>query len=272
MSRINVAALLVAALLLLGNLAAIGTAGRERAKRAVCLGNLKQLTGAWRTFAEDHDGQLVIGAAGVYRLSDGVLIAPWIGPCWAGRYAAGEYLPEADQHEGIKEGTLWPYIEELNLYRCPSGHPDVRVSYAIVDAMNGLSRSGTASGGQGVRVGETVLWVQKLGEIIAPGPRERMVFIDMGHPVPNGFSCHYEVEAWWNDPPVRHDDNTTVSFADGHAEYWPWKGAETVAYGRRDGSVYDISNRSPQTPEGREDLHRLQRAMWGRLGYEPTQP
>jgi len=271
-TRSDVVVFSIAALLLLTNLAAIGTAGRERAKRAVCLSNLKQLTTAWRQFANDHDGRLVNGMAGMARVSGSVVQEGWVGACWPSNYLADEQLPEAIQREGIKSGALWPYIEELNLYRCPSGHPGAMVTYAIVDAMNGLSRSGTASGGKSVRIGETTLWVRNLDEIVTPGPGERMAFIDTGRPIPGSFSCHYEREAWWDDPPVRHDENTTVSFADGHAKYWQWKGAETVAYGRRNDETHWGGDRAPETAEGQEDLHRLQRAVWGRLGYEPMEP
>ena len=263
MSNPDVVVILVVTVFLLGNLGA---------KRAVCLSNLKQLTVAWRQFASDHDGQLVNGMAGMARVSASVVQEGWVGVCWRGNYLADEQLPKAIQREEITSGALWPYIEELNLYRCPSGHPGAMVTYAIVDAMNGLSRSGTASGGKGVRLGETTLWVRNLDEIVTPGPAKRIVFIDTGRAIPGSFSCHYEREAWWDDPPIRHNDGTTASFADGHVEYWQWKGAETVAYGRRNDSVYQINNRTPQTAEGQEDLHRLQRAVWGRLGYEPAEP
>jgi len=266
MRRSDVAAFLVATALLLGNLAAIGTAGRERAKRAVCLSNLKQLTGAWQAFADDHDGQLVNGAAGIQRSN----ADPWVGRCWASNYAAGKLLPEAIQQQEIREGALWPYTGDLKLYRCPSGYAGEMLNYTIVDSMNGLSRMGTTYAGEGKRIGDTVLWVQNMDEIIAPGPAERMVFIDAGWIVPDSFSTHYTLEAWWDDPPVRHNDGATVSFADGHTEYWQWKGSDTVEYGRHSDRDHRVNNYAPQTAEGREDLHRLQRAVWGRLGYEPS--
>jgi prepilin-type processing-associated H-X9-DG protein len=268
MSRTNVAALLVTALLLLGNLAAIGTAGRERAKRAICLSNLKRLTGAWEAFASDHDGQLVNGAAGISRISGGVVFEPWVGRCWASNYAAGKQLPEAIQQQEIREGALWPYTGDLKLYRCPSGYAGEMLNYSIVDSMNGLSRMGTTSLGKSKRIGDTVLWVRNLSEIITPGAGERMVFIDAGWVAPDSFATHYTLEAWWDDPPIRHNDGATVSFADGHTEYWQWTGTDTVEYGRRSDRDHRVNHYAPQTAEGRADLHRLQRAVWGRLGYE----
>jgi prepilin-type processing-associated H-X9-DG protein len=269
-TRSDVAVFLVVALFLLGNVAAIGTAGRERAKRTICLSNLKQLTQAWRQFADDHDGQLVNGMAGILRMSKGQLDKPWVGKCWADNYAAGKHLDEDIQREEIQDGALWPYLQELNLYRCPSGYAGEMLNYTIADGMNGLTRIGTTYGGKSVRVGDTVLWIRNFDEIITPGPDKRMVFIDEGWITPDSFNTHYTLEAWWDDPPIRHNDGTTVSFADGHTEYWQWKGADTIEYGRRSDGVHMGGSRTPQTAEGREDLHRLQRAVWGRLGYEPT--
>lgn len=256
--------------LILMTLGAAGRQGRERAKRAVCLSNLKQLTQAWRQFADDHDGNLVNGAAGIYSPYG----AAWVGKCWADDWPSGGQLPEDQQHHGIREGAMWPYVEELRTYRCPSGYTGERLNYAISDGMNGLSRTGTTTVAQGktvgLRVADTVVWVQNLSEIISPGPGERMVFIDRGWIAPDSYSTHYRWEAWWDDPPVRHNDGATVSFADGHAEHWQWKGADTVEHGWRSDRGHFTNNYAPQTAEGREDLHRLQRAVWGRLGYEPT--
>jgi len=67
--------------------------------------------------------------------------------------------------------------------------------------------------------------------------------------------------------------------ADGHAEYWKWKGRETVAGMSREvlvsnGRGFDEllpKDYEPQTEEGLYDLQRLQRATWGRLGYPPEE-
>lgn len=268
---VDLAILAFCAVLLVACLGAIGTSGRERAKRAVCLSNLKQLTQAWRQFADEHDGNLVNGAAGIHMVG----AEPWVGRCWSSYYQSGGQLPESEQTTGIRQGTLWPYVEGLNLYRCPSGCAGEMLNYSIADGMNGLSRTGTrtvvAGKTQGVRVGDTVVWIQNLSEILSPGPAERMVFIDEGFITPDSYNTHYRQETWWDDPPVRHNDGMTASFADGHAEHWQWKGIDTIEWGRFSEQRHVSNNRLPQTLDGFEDLHRLQRAVWDRLGYEPTQ-
>ena len=52
----------VIALLMALLVPALGAA-REQARRAVCLSNLRQLTTAWPTYADEHGGRLVSGHA-----------------------------------------------------------------------------------------------------------------------------------------------------------------------------------------------------------------
>ena len=83
------------------------------------------------------------------------------------------------QKTNIEAGALWPYVKELGLYSCPTGTRGELVTYAVMDAANGLNRSGqgTATAGEGTqtavgkRVGRTVLWLKKVSDISSPGPR-----------------------------------------------------------------------------------------------------
>jgi prepilin-type processing-associated H-X9-DG protein len=68
---------------------------------------------------------------------------------------------------------------------------------------------------------------------------------------------------------VRHGDGTNLSFADGHSEYWKWRGIDTVKQGR-DRDRAHPGQFQPETPEGYRDLYRLQKATFGRLGYDPS--
>ncbi len=261
----------------------VGEEGRERAKRAVCLANLRQLTSAWSLYADQNDGRIVNGDAGSWRrqnstMPDGSKVTlveqPWVGMTWRNPYNT-PYVPntgptDAEKRRGIEEGALWPLVGSTRVYKCPVGRPYDWVHYAIVDAMNGMYRTGTATGGflagVGVRVDRTTLWIKKMSEIDLPTPAERMVFIDQGATMPSSFAVHYTKGSWWDDPPARHNDGATVSWADGHGSYLRWKAAETIAYGRKY-QDYSGIGLTPQTPEGIRDLQDLQRAVWGRLGY-----
>ena len=225
---------------------------REQGKRAVCLNNVKQLTLAWILYADDNDGKLVNGMGGVDRSKE----KAWVGMC---RANGSEKLPEDQQIIAIQEGALWPYCKVLKLYRCPTGFQGELLTYAAMDGVNGKPREGTAKPG---------VWVKKRAEI--RNPPYRMVFIDEGYVTADSYATHYVEERWYDDPTVRHGDGTNFSFADGHSEYHKWKGIETIKLGRAQNRTYINSRFSPQTDEGKRDLHYVQRGCWGGLGYEPT--
>ena len=247
----DIVIVLVCLIFLIINLGAISSGGRRRAKRAVCLTNLRQLTLAWTQYANDNDGFIVNGAAGIDRPSE----PPWVGSFFSNG-------PEA----AIKSGALWPYCQELKLYRCPIGYPREVLTYAIVDGMNGLQRSGTIEG---------VHWIKNLEQILEPG--ERIVFIDIGWVTPDSYAVYFDREFWWDNPPARHGGGTSVSFADGHSEWHRWKGKWTVAKGT---SLYNSGPAYPGEPINGEfipatiddfhDLYWTQRGCWGELGYSPT--
>ncbi|MCP4257204.1 MAG: type II secretion system protein [Planctomycetes bacterium] len=251
---------------------------REQGKRAVCLSHLKQLALVWIMYADDNDGYIVNGAAGHNGTPTDARHPnekPWVGACWSPNYASGEQLPEAQQIEQIKIGALWPYCKNLKLYGCPTGYRGEMLSYAIVHSMNGNPPAGTYNEIRGRRIPKKEdgvwLWVKNRSQIYPPAPAERTVFVDEGWATSYSYAVHYVQEAWWDDPAVRHGDGTTFAYADGHSEYWKWKGIDTVKMGRsRDRS--HPGNYTPESAEGFNDLYKMQKATFGRLGYQPSQP
>ncbi len=232
---------------------------REQGQRAACLSNLKQLTAAWIMYADENDNKIVAGSTGrggehnVPAKEDG-----WVH--WAGYSDA---TTEQAQIQAIKDGALFAYCKTEKLYKCPSGMRGEMRTYAIVDAMNGWPT-------------KPDLIVKNRMRIDHPG--ERTVFVDEGWVTLASWSIPYDRESWWgstpsvsgllnnrnNDcPPVRHGDGTDFSFADGHSEYWKWLDRRTVEYGLM------LAGTNPLQP-GNPDLHRVQKAVWGKLGYVPV--
>ncbi|MCX5638102.1 MAG: hypothetical protein NTX52_10490, partial [Planctomycetota bacterium] len=110
----------------------------------------------------------------------------------------------------------------------------------------------------------TVLWVKNRSEITIPPPASRAVFIDVGRAIPDSYAVHYDNPRWWDPPSVRHNDGANLSFADGHTEHWKWQGMDTIAAGKMTNPMHQFQ---PVTAAGREDLQRMQKTVWGRLGY-----
>jgi prepilin-type N-terminal cleavage/methylation domain-containing protein/prepilin-type processing-associated H-X9-DG protein len=234
---------------------------REQGQRAVCLSDLKQLSLAWIMYADENDNKIVAGSTGkggennVPLKEDG-----WVR--WAGY---SDTTPDALQIQAIEEGALFPYCQTAKLYQCPSGLRGEMRTYAIVDAMNGWPT-------------KPELIIKNRMRIARPG--ERLVFVDEGWTTLASWSVPYGRESWWGStviqagilaadnrhkdpPPVRHGDGTCFSFADGHSEYWKWRDQRTIDYGKM------TPGADPVQP-GNPDLHRVQQAYWGELGYEPV--
>jgi prepilin-type N-terminal cleavage/methylation domain-containing protein/prepilin-type processing-associated H-X9-DG protein len=259
---------------------------KEQGQRAVCHGNLKNLTLAWLMYADENDGKIVNGAGGFHYLkggshvpdgtNPGIIERAWVGRGWGqnwnNRNVDNTGMTEREQKAAIREGALWPVANEYGCYKCPTGRKNEAVTYAIVDAMNGLYRGGTTastSGGHpgavGRRIGNTVLWVKRRTEIASPPAAERMLYIDEGAMTPDSFAVHYNQNQWWDDPPVRHGDGTTLAWADGHVSHLKWRASETIDRARQTSDYYGGGGFSPQTDEGIDELRQFRKWVWGKI-------
>jgi len=281
--------------LLMAILIPVLRSARELGRRAVCLSNLRQLTLAWLAYAAEYDSKIVDGGAFGTHTRGRLTVKGWAGTAFLPRNSQSR--AELIKHHD--KGALWPWIKDIDIYRCPRGRPGHAITYTIVVSANGRNNvEGTYVPGRGghpisrgsdfyvigKRIGSTVLRLTKLTDIVSPGAGQRAVFIDTGQS-DSDFYVHYLYLMWKNNPaPIHHRDGVTLSMADGHAEYWKWKGRETVVnmprklfplreytnlfYEMLEGpAVPGWKGYEPQTEDGLYDLQRLQRATWGRLGY-----
>lgn len=220
-------------------------AAREHGNRAVCLSHLRQLNLAWIQYADDYDGKIP-GADINYPTTDA--------PDWWVHWPddGAEDSTEEQWEEALRAGQMYPYCKDFKLYKCPNAPKRYRLSYAIVDSMNGYAgRNGE---------GNEYLCMKNINNIERPA--ERMVFLDESPPSPGSWGIGCVVEGW-NDPvPKLHSKGTTFSFADGHSEFWKWQDPRTL-------EVSGYSETGTIQP-GNKDLHRVQKAAWGTLLYTPS--
>ena len=215
---------------------------KEQGQRAVCLSNVKQLTFSWLMYAQENDDRIVNASTFFSRAGE----PAWIGAKWQ---VTG--TPE-QLRQHLKDGILYKYCEDVDIFKCPTGIRGEVLTYAIVDAMNGAtSIPGTKD-----------LMIKRLNQIRRPG--ERFVFIDEGKISPDSWTVYYDQESWWDQPTVRHGDGTNFSFADGHSDYWKWKDPRTVRLAKM-----TSAQASDRAQPGNADLHAVQKAAWGKLGYTP---
>jgi prepilin-type N-terminal cleavage/methylation domain-containing protein/prepilin-type processing-associated H-X9-DG protein len=237
---------------------------KEQGKRMVCLGNLKQLGLAWIMYADENDGKLVNGAIGYSNVDNGDWCKHTGELAWIDAYSDSD---PAVQIQGIKDGALWPYVKDTKIYKCPTGKrlpnglPQA-LTYSIMFSMNAVEHTWI----RGVRGA----YVKNMSQITDPAPALRLVFIDEGFMTTDAYAVWYLQETWFDSPPVRHGDGATLNFADGHADHWKWKGTDTIQHARDEENTGPNTQWAPSTSEGYQDLYRMQRGCWGKLGYTPT--
>jgi prepilin-type N-terminal cleavage/methylation domain-containing protein/prepilin-type processing-associated H-X9-DG protein len=210
-------------------LPALGRA-KEKAQGIQCLSNLKQLTLCWTMYAGDNEDRIVRN----FTIGNGSAPGAWV----EGDAARD---PIVLQDKNLRAGALWTYNQSLGIYKCPSDRttimgtsvPRLR-SYSISTGMNWLDgASASATGGK----------VNKMSAIVNPGTSKASVFVDekavddadkpkgtCQNSIDNGAMGIRSVSkgpngSWWNVPAARHGKGGVISFADGHAELWKWKGS-----------------------------------------------
>jgi prepilin-type N-terminal cleavage/methylation domain-containing protein/prepilin-type processing-associated H-X9-DG protein len=230
---------------------------REGGKRTQCLGNLKQMTLAWNMYADENDDKIVNGATGF----------SYSNQSWGDHSKELSWVNTFDnsnwdvQIKGMREGALWPYIKNEKMYRCPTGRRGQAITYSIMFSMNAVNHPWS----QGVKGAH----VKKRSEI-RPNQASRLVFIDEGFMTSDAYAVYYHLENWFDNPPVRHGDGATLSYADGRVDYWKWKGVDTIKHARDYENMNPDTSWVPTSDDGYEDLYNVQRGCWGKLGYKPT--
>jgi prepilin-type N-terminal cleavage/methylation domain-containing protein/prepilin-type processing-associated H-X9-DG protein len=199
-----------------------------KASRANCISNLRQLTIASLVYAVDFADAIPPN----YILDTNA----WI----AGDVSS---LPGATNVLDIQRGKLFPYNPSFAVYRCPAdklglaGRYVPRVRSYSMSGMMGINTPGAA---QAVHPG--IRENLKFSNVRVPGPAVAFFFIDeqtdpndiVGYDTKSSIDDgYYAVNSttgpvqWQNSPASRHGNGGTLSFADGHAEFWKWLAAKT---------------------------------------------
>jgi len=209
---------------------------KELGQRAVCLSSVRQLTLSWRMYADDNDDKICAANVGNEKYTG------WV------HHVGAKGTPKK-QIKSIQNGVMFSYVETIDIYTCPTAKKDEVRSYSVVSSMN----TNPSSSGKGKVY-------TKLSKI-----RNRdsmLVFVCEGQITDRAYNVRYFVPEWHanNPPPIRHGEGTVFSFVDGHSESWNWQDPDTVKFAEGDTTV-------TASQPGNPDLERVQRGMWGGVGY-----
>jgi prepilin-type N-terminal cleavage/methylation domain-containing protein/prepilin-type processing-associated H-X9-DG protein len=212
---------------------------KERALRISCLNNQRQLDLGWQIYADDQRGVLA--------LNDVDLRLGTVAESTSNSWVTGNADLDTNTTT-LTGGSIFPYVKNMQCYRCPANHDVVLATR--VPMLRNYSLSGYMSGPPD-DTNYGVMPVTQVTQIRRPSRsltflEEDFSTIDDGH-----FLYSTTINNWLNIPTWAHQNGATLSFADGHGEYWKWRGA------RPTGTWFDGGG-PPTDPLALADIARLQ--------------
>jgi prepilin-type N-terminal cleavage/methylation domain-containing protein len=188
--------------------------GKEKAQRVHCLNNEKQLDVGWQLYADEDNG--ILASNGSDFRSEFVYESP------PGSWVVGNASLDTNQTD-ITDGTIFPYIKVTACYRCPTDPNFVLGTTTLT--LRSYSLSCFMGGPPSDTEAYNIRPVHRISQILKPATsltfiEEDILTINNGH-----FLYTDTGDAWYDVPVWRHAHGGTLSFADGHEEYWKWRGA-----------------------------------------------
>jgi len=213
---------------------------KENARRTICVNNQKQLGVAWQLYTADAGERLP--------LNDVDLSDSSVPRSTTNSWVTGNAMVDTNQAT-ITSGTIYPYSKSVQVYRCPADQ--ATFSGTSTPILRTYSLSCFMGGGQADADNWNIQPLYHTSQIHNTAKTLTFIHeddstIDDGH-----FLYSATINAWFNVPAWLHRDGTVLAFADGHEEYWQWRGTlPTVTYFEDTSDITD--------PNSLADLKRLE--------------
>ncbi len=194
---------------------------KSKALQVSCLSSMKQLGLAYYMYAGDNNDALPSNdrfpPANTYY---------WL----RGNVSSGT---DATNVSYIKAGALWPYNNNVEIYRCPADQTMVTLGGMKMRRVRSWSINGFMNGNDTELATAFPGFInnKKLSNIRNPGPSDAIVFCEEGPTLDDGnfgFNPSTTGNTWINVPAFYHGNSTDFAFADGHAEKRRWVNGETL--------------------------------------------
>lgn len=208
-------------------------AAKAAATGSVCVSNLHSLAMAWFTYSIENNDKIVNGNVSSSNFARRTY---WVTPPMdiSGNYIGNSPLCDIeDKKRGIRDGTLFPYTKDVEVYHCPAdkryrrapGHPTANNadggyrSYSIPDGANGDPKN--------------TYNIARYSQINKPA--EKYVFIEendsrgwnKGSWVLEDYDTLTKFD-WTDQVASWHNEKSTLGWADGHANVHRWVDKRTI--------------------------------------------
>jgi prepilin-type N-terminal cleavage/methylation domain-containing protein/prepilin-type processing-associated H-X9-DG protein len=214
---------------------------KEKGSRTSCLNNQKQLDLAWQMYADESGG--LLASNGVDYSAAGAVesaLNSWV----TGN--AGLDTNTAT----ITDGTLYPYVKNIQSYRCPMDRSPILGT--TIPILRTYSLSCFMAGPQADIDKFGVKPLYQTSQIT--NPSKSLTFIDEDDATIDDGHFLYSATGneWQNIPAWRHLNGDTLAFADGHVEYWKWLSNLPIPYSTASNpaSLQDLTRLQQTAPDG----------------------
>lgn len=245
---------------------------KEKANQIKCVNNHKQLVLGWTMYADDNNGWFPAAYGNpLVRCQDNAPLAP---PWNTGRLdepgTVGEILslPVTDEDNInpnlsiIGHNRLWPYVENVEVFKCPSDKSTGSVpgykNGATVPRVRSMSQNAWMGGPEWSASGQCKWKVfKKITDITRPSPAKAWVYMDEREDSINDGYMVVDMQGFQGKPfklrivdyPASYHNNAGgLSFADGHSEIRPWQDPRTYPELNR-GQEIPLNVSSPFNPD-----------------------
>ncbi len=207
---------------------------KQKTQAIMCMNNTKQLTLAWRMYADDNGDRIPFAYApsppdpnAQYAWITGILDLSSDPANW-------------DINNNITKSPLWPYCgKQAAIWRCPADKARVKNNKGeLVPRVRSMAMNIFVGGNQGTDGGWGPDWTvyKKIGDMRIPGPSHTWVLLDEREDsINDGFfvvqMANYpdlsktSMVDW---PASYHNGAAGFSFADGHSEIKKWQDPRTM--------------------------------------------
>ncbi len=217
-------------------LPALGNA-KAKAQGILCMNNHKQLTLAWRLYAEDNNENLV-GAANWTPPGSTREVPNWTAGSWLSLNNPSD--PSNWNHTNYTfRSPLWKYCGgAIGIWKCPSDRSTgIDPSRRKIPRIRSMSMNNWVGGPGWNESGPGWQVYRKMTDMNRPGPSETFVLLDEREDSINdgyfvvdmaGYPSSPNLLKIVDYPASYHGRAGGMSFADGHSEIRKWKDPRTI--------------------------------------------